>query len=757
MPPIVRRVLQTPGEPLDFATRTAMEARFGHSFGDVRVHTDTLAAESARAVYAHAYTVGQDIVFDSGQYQPQTTEGRHLLAHELAHTIQQHGLQKSGGPIAGDNSGDYQHLEREAEAAARTVMQRPPAAGAPISPARAAQPLLSREPSDKPISCDADETEREWTKVPSHSPIRSAGVKRYSLPGKGVLEDPNHDKTRKTGGKVMVAVDMEEPFPLPGEKGNVIDIWKQRMSGCNLEAIIDPASGEARTKAGLKQQRPKPDQLRRIWLQRVGWTSGFEEKWLATVKATKAGKANPDEVDLTSSFDPTRAMDVECQVDHILELQVGGNNTPENLQMLDGPENEKSGREIFDWLAKRAVKVKNEFSKARETADLDIQSVLMRFSSIKATKPTCGPCCQADAKAEKFRDTGAGGGGGVEFPLKAGGTSTIMVASSKNDTHVGLAGSSIPRNKAASTLISGLSLIEWTRKTTKNTDGGIVKAELDTKSESKKKTALPKTLQGEKPFNLKRDPEDGTLKLADKRPNVQWHYDFLSSGVFHSLNLEDDGAISGAGTVTPSFKGFLPAFDIAFDKDKFALSKDIPKEKFKLPIPGFSVTEARLSMELGPEFKPEGSLTFIVAPGGKQILRGELKVSADENGLVVDGDVFASVPGVDETKGTLTLKNNQWSGGIEIKAGGNGKIKYIKSVDISIGFAQQRMTASGAAELTVPGVTEPVKVKVSYDEYGWAFSGLAKFHPPRLKEVAIHLRYARGRLSGEGDTEFEFH
>ncbi|HTX40631.1 MAG TPA: DUF4157 domain-containing protein, partial [Acidobacteriaceae bacterium] len=133
MPPIVRRVLATPGEPLDFATRTAMEARFGHSFREVRIHTDALAAESARAVYAHAYTVGEDIVFDTGQYQPQTTEGQHLLAHELAHTVQQHGLQKSGGPIASDNSGDYQHLEREAENAARTVMQRPPAAGAPVS------------------------------------------------------------------------------------------------------------------------------------------------------------------------------------------------------------------------------------------------------------------------------------------------------------------------------------------------------------------------------------------------------------------------------------------------------------------------------------------------------------------------------------------------------------------------------------------------------------------------------------------------
>lgn len=757
LPPVVRRVLDTPGDPLELGTRTDMESRFGSSFRDVRIHTGALAAESARAVYAHAYTVGEHIVFDSGQYQPHTTEGQRLLAHELAHTIQQHGLQKSGGPVASDKSGDYQHLESEAEGAARTVMQRPPVAGAPVSPARATQARLSRAPSSELISCDADESDRVWTKVPPKGPLKRAHIKAYSLPGKDVLEDPNHDKTRKTGGKIMVAVDMQEPFPLPAEKGNAIDVWKQRMSGCNLEAIIDPGDGSVRTKAGLKQQRPKPEQLRKIWLQRVGWNSDYEEKWLATVKATKAGKANAAEVDLTSSFEPTRAMDTECQVDHILELQVGGNDTPENMQMLDAKENEKSGRDIFNWLAERAVEVKNAFADPKAMPDLDIQSVLMRFSAIQPSKPICGPCCQADAKAEKLRDTGAGGQG-VEFPLKAGGTPTIMVASSKDDTHVGLAGSPIPRNKAASTLISGLSLIEWSRKTTKKSDGGIVKAELDTKSQSKKKTALPKTLQGEKPFELKRDAEDGTLKLADKHPNLKAHYDFLSEVSIHSLNIEDDNTISGAGTITPSLKGFLPTFDVAFDKERFALSKNIPKDKFKLPIPGFAVTEAKLGIELGPEFRPDGNLKFVVGTGTKQVLRGELSIRGDEtNGLTAHADVFATIPGVDEAKGELDLKNNEWSGGINVKTAGNGKVKYIRNVDVAIQFSQKDgLSASGQVELDVPGVKKPVNAKVAYDSNGWSFAGSARFHPPRLNPVDINLVYAHGSLSGHGETEFEF-
>ena len=88
-PPIVHEVLSANGQPLDADTRAFMERRFTHDFGDVRVHTNDLAAESARVVNAFAYTVGQHVVFAAHQYAPRTSVGQHLLAHELAHTIQQ--------------------------------------------------------------------------------------------------------------------------------------------------------------------------------------------------------------------------------------------------------------------------------------------------------------------------------------------------------------------------------------------------------------------------------------------------------------------------------------------------------------------------------------------------------------------------------------------------------------------------------------------------------------------------------------------
>lgn len=84
VPPIVHEVLQSPGQPLDIDTRKFFEPRFGYDFSAVRVHNDAKADESARNVNALAYTVGQDVVFGAG-----SVTDRKLLAHELAHTIQQ--------------------------------------------------------------------------------------------------------------------------------------------------------------------------------------------------------------------------------------------------------------------------------------------------------------------------------------------------------------------------------------------------------------------------------------------------------------------------------------------------------------------------------------------------------------------------------------------------------------------------------------------------------------------------------------------
>jgi hypothetical protein len=121
IPPIVHEVLGSSGEPLDKQTRTFMEPRFGHDFSQVRVHADARAAESARAVNALAYTNGAEIVFGANQYAPATTEGRKLLAHELAHVVQQSSAPQAGAsnPVSTPNDPS----EAQAELASNAIIQ----------------------------------------------------------------------------------------------------------------------------------------------------------------------------------------------------------------------------------------------------------------------------------------------------------------------------------------------------------------------------------------------------------------------------------------------------------------------------------------------------------------------------------------------------------------------------------------------------------------------------------------------------------
>lgn len=117
VPATVHEVIRSSGEPLSRETQSFMESRFQHDFSRVRIHDTPVAHSSAYRLGARAYTLGQDIVFAKSEYQPRSASGRQLIAHELAHTVQQGETNQGLFDIAPDNSA----LEREADSAARAV------------------------------------------------------------------------------------------------------------------------------------------------------------------------------------------------------------------------------------------------------------------------------------------------------------------------------------------------------------------------------------------------------------------------------------------------------------------------------------------------------------------------------------------------------------------------------------------------------------------------------------------------------------
>lgn len=112
-----------PGRPLDGGLRSRMEPVFGQDFSEVRVHTDAAAAGLSAGLNARAFTVGDHVALAVGEYRPGTEAGDAILAHELAHVVQQSGARPTAAPLH-DGSPAYEALERDADAAASGVIAR---------------------------------------------------------------------------------------------------------------------------------------------------------------------------------------------------------------------------------------------------------------------------------------------------------------------------------------------------------------------------------------------------------------------------------------------------------------------------------------------------------------------------------------------------------------------------------------------------------------------------------------------------------
>lgn len=180
-PPIVHEVLRTPGQPLDGTTQAGLGSTFGRDFSHVRVHTDAQAARSAHAVRSRAYTVGSDIVFGRGQYNPGTDEGRRLLAHELTHVVQQRNAHRSASASAPIPVGPVDS-PREHEAA------RHAAGAAAGSPTGTSGGVLQRRSTDAEDTIHKPLIDRYW---------RERGTTADAVAGDPTVPSPGQIKYRE--------------------------------------------------------------------------------------------------------------------------------------------------------------------------------------------------------------------------------------------------------------------------------------------------------------------------------------------------------------------------------------------------------------------------------------------------------------------------------------------------------------------------------------------------------------------------------
>jgi Domain of unknown function (DUF4157) len=733
VPPIVNDALSSPGRPLDAPARDFMESRFGHDFGHVRIHTDGQAAESARAVNAHAYTVGQDIVFDHGKYDPHSESGQHLLAHELAHTIQQQGLRRSAVDSIGPSHGaEYIHLEREADAAANAAMS----GAAPQLARPAPQPMLSRAPAGgKVVPARSAKPKTKQSKSGSHKVTPVEGFEA-------------------AGGKIEeFEVDV---FYLPSVKGAAAKSEYEAIAGQKLETVVQ-LNGTGRTKTALWQKREPTDELRSRWLGKLGWTDASKnDLWKRAggdAEFPKVGGAT-------------------CQMDHIVELQLGGDNTNENIQPLEADPNRKSGGEIRSQLESLAVTVSEDSALASD----DIGEVKLRFGSVKlatisgttkalpAKCPTAQATCLGVEKCAKELKLEKDESGVVtiardDYPVSVGGGSPrnlkapITFKSNKKEV-VPIEGDAI--NDAASTLIPGLLMTELAHTPKATTD--LIKARIDDRPQ----TRLPISLNpNTKPIRLNVGAAGVlTIDPADKKVDLAFTYKYLSPGHITSLALNDSGGVDWAGYIQTGIP-FLGRIDIAYSKGELKVTKGLDPEAIKKKsFLGAKITKAELSLLLAPEFKPEGRIEFEI---GQQLATGFLTVSKDDVGLVATGKLKVNIPKMETAETDITYKGgggrDEWNAQIQIKT---ENIKLGSSVSVTGGFIgmidKEGIQFTGKINATFPGSPpNTAELGLQKGKTGWILFGGGTFNFPKIDPVTVKITYdlEKDKLVATGKTGFQ--
>jgi hypothetical protein len=271
-PKIVQDVVQSTGQPLDSETCAFFENKFGHDFSKVRVHTDAEAAESARAVNALAYTIGNNVTFNHGQYKPRNTAGRNLLAHELVHTMQQAGSSHSRQSDIRVGESDTP-LEQEADSISSGLDSfRPKYQSSSVR--RAQYPMIQRQSSE-----EEDSTE-------------------MALEEPSTMEMPEEMTAEKT--EEYTQLDKDDSISIfEGEEARLEDIE-------NRVGLISPAPADhnAIVKLNVANGGPSPVgalaygatifDRSYITLPKliIKWKSEEKDKWTATVDATSATLGN---------------------------------------------------------------------------------------------------------------------------------------------------------------------------------------------------------------------------------------------------------------------------------------------------------------------------------------------------------------------------------------------------------------------------------------------------------------------------------
>jgi len=722
------------GRPLEPSVRHDMERSFGADFAAVRVHDDAFAHDSARTLNARAFAAGNDVVFGVGQYRPETGAGRALLAHELAHTVQQGGVQmKAEGPIA---AGTDHALELEADRAAAAV-----AAGrsAP-SLTRIGRPALLRAGLETP-------------------PPGGVATPAPTGPSGGNLP-PNMTEVARDDPEAGLIVEVVNvPFPRKGTGDWFEASIKEHMSSNRLNFI--PVIGRNDSVGAHKED--DTGIYRQMWIDKYGFKSleAVSEAFLNSSDAPVTQVVSKPGVRDRLKLLPKGLKKAGANVDHIVEKQLGGVSQPSNLQLYPADKNQAAGYQLFKTLEGYVKSIREPDMRG------DIRKMRLNIRGYQLVELTGFDPSDPDVEIERaLRDKIVAG---TNAPVADGDPIGLYAGSGVEVTHV-REGSPTPINDTAQRLVPGMQLKTYERsKRGRDRVSAVLgsraanvipvqDSKLELRADKREMTATASESDKAIGGSAQSVSEVRTLKIANEKSPIKFYYPYLSPGVLNETTLGLDGKLVGKGYIDPTIP-ILDKLAIVYEPPELKLVAPIPASKLRAPFSGFRFTDGSIAMQLAPNFRPQGDVGFEIGPKGKPFAVGRLKVQLEGSSLVGIGELKpgGTIPGLRDPKGEVTYHSEKgWYG----KLGATSSTIPGATVDAEIGFRGKDKTevyGHGGLKTTIKG--SPVEFHIDFEPDGdvaYSVRGTIKDPIPKVEEVRLRGRYRKEVLFLEGETGFAF-
>jgi len=651
------------GGTMDQETLSGMEQSFGADFNDVRVHTDSQAAQMSQGIGAHAFTHGKDIYFNENQYKPKETSGQHLLAHELTHTIQQ------GSSPALQNS------------------------------------TIQKEGDDEVAPEMEEETGvlDESAKTITFSSVPIPGFKLQDH--RGTLFSSKAPLKRKNNY-------------IRGNTNQRDGVWREVVSTANITTRLNTLYEE-------HHRTPPTADTTHVFKANINGGG---------VKPTYIGGIDVISKELTT---PGWGKDKNYRnfhVDHIVELQLANwntatwPNTVDNMELLDGSKNSSSGSVIKGQITEKLNGFRERHGAQHPGGDASFKNkYTLVFNSAtslaggdsNATENEFWTQTQIERgdhlepiEVGNLADIGSDGEVRI-FPNESGGIGKKFVWTGE--------GSRL--NHSEKTWLGNPFRITSKQFATEgeNVENTENLGSISVNIPSSDKTWAP--WSEDKVFPVKRYPGSKYAGYLTKQSIKSGLYGLrikkASPVEILDLNLLPTG-IEAYGQIMPSIPIFEGnSIELFISNGEIRVSKTFPIEEINVPAP-FEISDSSLTIFASSRngLGLTGQTNFAINNVGE----GHISATASTaSGFELEGAFNFDSELFDPAEINMEYKENIWTIGGEIGIP-EGKLRGIKTATIIATYSENNFSATGEAELDVPGV-ERGNMAFSFGEDGFSFSG----------------------------------